>query len=140
MRKQFLKNRMKDRKASPFETLYELFCLTKKVTKKQKSLQDLSGFVSSAPRPKCLRLPEWKFCLGKIYSEPRRIFTICRGFMVCKTVRVNKPSPKEKPKLAVTVRATKASLSRLRENEGGGPREPLIMRNKSVFALFERNF
>ena len=37
-------------------------------------------------------------------------------------------SPKEKPKLAVTVRATKASLSRLRENEGGGPkRGPQLM-------------
>ena len=69
--------------------------------------------------------------------------------MVCKMVRTSKPSPAEKvafakryaeqmtdedsktfalfdssanKKIAVTARATNASLSRLRENEGGGPR------------------
>ena len=45
-------------------------------------------FVSSALCQKFLRLPEWKFCLCKIYSEPRRIFAFCRVFMVCKIVRV----------------------------------------------------
>ena len=35
------------------------------------------------------RLPEFDFCLRKNYSEPRRIFMICRFFAFCKMVRTH---------------------------------------------------
>ena len=73
--------------------LKQLFVVWQKSYKKTKTLQ-VYRFIGSDSRQKFLRLPECKFCLGKIYSEPRRIFSICRLAMVCKMVRGNKPSPR----------------------------------------------
>jgi hypothetical protein len=48
--------------------------------KEAKILAGFIGLVTSAISQNFLRLPEWKFCARKIYSEPRRIFAVC-GFL-----------------------------------------------------------
>ena len=65
----------------------------KKVTKKQKSLQDLSGFVSAGRSMKERASPrrDVYFVPRKHSAEPRGVGTLHGLVMVCKSVRGNKP-------------------------------------------------
>jgi len=78
-----------------FSIIFHAFLCSKEKRGKrsEKSLQDLSGFVTSAMSQNFLRLPEFDFCHGKNYSEPRRIFTVCRFFALCKMACTNSKSP-----------------------------------------------